>query len=200
VPRIATLPNALTASRFALAPIFLVLYVRGDTVRALAAFAAAAATDVLDGLAARVLGQHSRLGAVLDPIADKVLATCALFALTARDRLPLWLPLFVVSRDAAQLLGAAALRVLGRRLPSGPTRTGKYATFALAALVVLSLAWELLEWPPAEVAPLVGALGLVSAECIAVSWVQYFVFFLRAVRQPREAAARGACAASRPRA
>jgi cardiolipin synthase len=118
-----------------------------------------------------------------------VLATCALFALTARDRLPLWLPLFVVSRDAAQLLGAAALRVLGRRLPSGPTRTGKYATFALAALVVLSLAWELLEWPPAEVAPLVGALGLVSAECIAVSWVQYFLFFLRAVRQPREAAA-----------
>ncbi|HTP25446.1 MAG TPA: CDP-alcohol phosphatidyltransferase family protein, partial [Anaeromyxobacteraceae bacterium] len=51
--RVVTLPNALTASRFVLAPVFLVLYARGHTVRALAAFAAAAATDVLDGLTAR---------------------------------------------------------------------------------------------------------------------------------------------------
>jgi cardiolipin synthase (CMP-forming) len=187
--RVATLPNALTASRFVLAPIFLVLYIRGDSVRALAAFAAAAATDVLDGLAARVLGQHSRLGAVLDPVADKVLAACALFALTARDRLPLWFVLFVVSRDAAQLLGAGVLRVLGRRLPAGPTRVGKYATFALAALVVLSLAWELMGWQPGAVAPVVGALGLLAAECVAVSWAQYFLYFLRALRQPREAGA-----------
>ncbi|HET9596150.1 MAG TPA: CDP-alcohol phosphatidyltransferase family protein [Anaeromyxobacteraceae bacterium] len=188
--RILTLPNALTASRFVLAPIFLLLYARGDTVRALAAFAAAAATDVLDGLAARVLRQHSRLGAVLDPIADKVLATCALFALAARDRLPLWLPLLVVSRDAAQLLGAALLRLSGRRLPAGPTRIGKYATFALAALVVLSLAWELMEGAPGKVAPILGALGLLAAECIAVSWIQYGLYFVRALRQPpREAPA-----------
>jgi cardiolipin synthase len=185
--RIATLPNALTAARLVLAPVFLVLYARGDTVRALAAFAVAAATDVLDGLAARVLGQHSRLGAVLDPVADKVLAACALFALTARHRLPLWFPLFVVSRDLAQLLGAGALRVLGRRLPSGPTRVSKYATFMLAAVVVVALAWELLGWPPGEVTPVVGALGLLAAECVAVSWAQYFLFFLRALRQPAEA-------------
>jgi cardiolipin synthase len=184
MPRVATLPNALTAARFVLAPVFLVLYARGDTVRALAAFAAAAATDVLDGLAARVLNQHSRLGAVLDPIADKVLAACALFALSARDRLPLWFPLFVVSRDAAQFLGVAALRALGRRLPAGPTRVSKYATFSLAAVVVMSLAWELMGWPAAEVAPVVGALGLLAAECVAVSWVQYFLYFLRAVQKP----------------
>jgi cardiolipin synthase len=187
VSRIVTLPNALTASRFVLAPVFLVLYARGDTVRALAAFAAAAATDVLDGLAARVLRQHSRLGAVLDPIADKVLAACALFALAERGRLPLWLPVLVVSRDLAQLLGAAVLRAVHRRLPAGPTRIGKYATFALALTVVLSLAWELLGYPPGEVAPHVAALGLLSAECIAVSWVQYFLFFLASVRHPRAA-------------
>ncbi|HSB21131.1 MAG TPA: CDP-alcohol phosphatidyltransferase family protein, partial [Anaeromyxobacteraceae bacterium] len=63
-----TLPNALTGLRLLLAPVFLWLYVTGDTVRAVAAFAAAAATDVLDGLAARALDQRSRAGAILDPI------------------------------------------------------------------------------------------------------------------------------------
>jgi cardiolipin synthase len=182
VRTIVTLPNGLTALRLVLAPVFLVLYVRGDTVRALAAFAAAASTDLLDGLAARVLSQHSRLGAFLDPIADKFLAACALFALWERGRLPLWLPILVVSRDVAQLLGAAVLRTIHRTIPVAPTRIGKYATFMLAATVVLSLAWELLAWPIAEVAPYVAALGLVSAECIAISWVQYFLFFVRSAR------------------
>ena len=177
-----TLPNGLTFLRIVLAPVFLVLYARGDTVRALAAFAAAASTDVLDGLAARVLSQRSRLGAFLDPIADKFLAACALFALWERGRLPLWLPLFVVSRDAAQLIGAAALRTVHRTIPVAPTRIGKYATFSLAATVVLSLTWELLAWPAAAVAPYVAALGLVSAECVAISFVQYFIFFVRSVR------------------
>jgi cardiolipin synthase len=182
VPRVVTLPNALTGVRIVLAPVFLVLYAQGDTVRAFAAFAAAAATDVLDGLAARVLQQHTRLGAFLDPIADKFLATCALFALWARGRLPLWLPILVVSRDVALLLGTAALRTIHREVPIAPTRIGKYATFWLAATVLLSLAWELLGWPPAEVAPYVTALGLVTAECIAVSWLQYFLFFVRSAR------------------
>ena len=182
VPRIVTLPNGLTVLRLLLAPVFLVLYARGDTVRALAAFAAAASTDLLDGLTARVLSQHSRLGAFLDPIADKFLAACALFALWERGRLPLWLPIFVVSRDAAQLLGAAALRTIHRTIPVAPTRTGKYATFALATTVVLSLTWELLAWPMADVAPYVAALGLVSAECVTISFLQYFLFFVRSAR------------------
>ncbi len=182
MPRVVTLPNGLTALRLVLAPVFLVLYVRGDTVRALAAFAAAASTDVLDGLAARVLAQHSRLGAFLDPIADKFLAACALFALWERGRLPLWLPIFVVSRDLAQLVGAAALRTIRREIPVAPTRIGKYATFMLAATVVLSLTWELLEWPPALVTPYVAALALVAAQCVAISFVQYFLFFVRSAR------------------
>ncbi len=180
-----TVPNGLTVLRILLAPVFLVLYARGDTVRAMAAFAAAAATDVLDGLAARVLGQYSRLGSFLDPLADKFLAACALFALWERGRLPLWLPLFVVSRDVGIFLAIGALRVLHRRIPIKPTRIGKYATFALAATVLLSLAWELLAWPPAQVAPYVAALGIVTAECVALSWAQYFLLFLRSALGPR---------------
>ena len=177
-----TLPNLLTGSRFVLAPIFLALYVSGETVRALAAFAAAAATDLLDGLVARALDQRTRLGAILDPIADKFLAACALFALAARDRLPLWLPLVVVGRDLAQLAGAGALRALHRTVPVAPTRIGKYATFFLAATVVVALAGEFAPWSARATADAVAALALVSAECVLVSFAQYFLFFLRSAR------------------
>ena len=180
-PSPVNLANALTVLRIVLAPVFLVLYVQGDRVRALSAFAAAAGTDVLDGLVARALRQHTRLGAFLDPIADKVLAACALFALAAAGRLPLWLPLLVVSRDVAQLLGAGVLRGLSRPVPVVPTRIGKYTTFWLAVTVVLALAADF-GTSGATWAPFAAAFAFLSAECLAVSWGQYFLFFVRALR------------------
>lgn len=177
--------NGLTALRIALAPIFLVLYVEGDRLRALAAFAAAAATDVLDGLVARVLRQRTRLGAFLDPIADKLLAASALVALAATGRLPVWLPVVVVSRDLALLAGAAVLRTTHRAVPVAPTRIGKYATVALAATVVVALAGDFGAYPDGALGPFVVAFALLAAECVAISFVQYSLFFLRAVRAPR---------------
>lgn len=178
------LANALTALRIVLAPVFLVLYVDGARLRALAAFAAAAATDVLDGLVARALQQRTRLGAFLDPAADKLLAACALVALAATGRLPVWLPALVVSRDLAQLLAAAYLRSTRHAVPIAPTRIGKYATVALAATVVLALAGDYGADPRGATGPFVVAFALLAAECVALSFVQYFLFFLRAVRAP----------------
>jgi cardiolipin synthase len=179
------LANGLTALRIVLAPIFLVLYVEGDRLRALAAFAAAAATDVLDGLAARLLRQRTRLGAFLDPVADKLLAACALVALAATGRLPVWLPVLVVSRDLAQLAGAALLGTTHRTVPVAPTRIGKYATVALAATVVVALAADYGAYPRGTMGPFVVALALLAAECVAISFAQYTIFFVRAVRAPR---------------
>jgi len=177
------LANALTVSRFFLAPVFLVLYVRGDELRALAAFAAAAATDVLDGLVARALRQHTRLGAFLDPIADKFLFACALVALAATGRLPVWMPVLVVARDLAQLAGAFLLRGTHHQIPVAPTRIGKYASVGLAATVVLALAEGFGPMPPASVlAPYVAAAGLLAAECVALSFAQYVYFFARTLR------------------
>jgi cardiolipin synthase (CMP-forming) len=154
--------------------------VRGDTRLALTAFAIAAATDLLDGLAARALDQRTRLGAILDPIADKVLSACALFALAARGRLPLWLPVLDASRDVAQFAGAAWLYAGGRYVPVAPTRIGKYATFGLAATVLLALAVDFGASGP-RLAPWIAATGLVAAQCVAVSWIQYFRYFLGSV-------------------
>jgi cardiolipin synthase len=179
-----TLANALTALRLVLAVVFLVLYVKGDRLRALAAFGAAAATDVLDGLVARALRQHTQLGALLDPIADKFLAACALVALAATGRLPLWLPILVVSRDAAQLLGALLLRSTRHAVPLAPTRIGKYATFALAVTVVVALAGDFGAYSRQAAAPFVAAMGLLAAECVAVSFAQYFLLFVRSLGTP----------------
>ncbi len=179
------LPNLLTLARLALAPVFLALYARGDTGWALAVFAVAAGTDLLDGLAARLLRQHTRLGALLDPIADKLLEMCALVALAVRGELPWWLPVLVFSRDLAQLVGALLLRGIRLRVPVAPTRIGKYATFALATTVILALAHGAgaLAWT----APWAAAMGLVATECVVLSWMQYALYFVRALREPRAA-------------
>lgn len=176
------LANALTAARIVLAPVFVALYLHGDRLRALAAFAAAAATDVLDGLVARALHQHTRLGAFLDPIADKFLAACALVALALAGRLPGWLPALVVARDLAQLAGAAVLRGTRHEIPIAPTRIGKYATFALAACVLLALAIDYGAYPQASAGPYLAAMGVLAAECVAISFAQYALLFVRAWR------------------
>lgn len=179
--RLLTVPNALTGLRLLLAPVFLWLYVSGDTRRALVVFAVAAATDLLDGLAARLLDQRSRLGAMLDPIADKLLSGCALLALAAQGRLPYWLAALDLTRDAAQFAGALYLRRRHQELPVAPTRIGKYATFAIATTVLLALSEDF--GAPAEtLGPWIAAAGLSAGLCLVVSWVQYFVYFLRSAR------------------
>lgn len=179
------LPNLLSLARVVLAPVFLALYLRGETLGALVVFAAAAATDLLDGLAARLLRQHTRLGTLLDPIADKLLEMCALVALAARGELPWWLPVLVFSRDLAQLAGALLLRSIRHRVPVAPTRIGKYATFAIVTTVILALAEGVgaLAWA----GPFAAAMGLLAAQCVVLSWMQYALYFVRALREPRAA-------------
>jgi cardiolipin synthase len=179
-----TLPNALTALRLLLAPVFLWLYASGDVRHALPVFALAAATDLFDGLVARLLRQHSRLGEILDPLADKLLAFCALVALAWAGRVPAWLPALVVGRDGVIVAGAFLLQAVGiaQRLRVIPTRAGKYATFALVVLVVGELLCDL--EPPLlpGLAPWLAAAGLLVAFFVVVSLLQYAGVFARAVR------------------
>jgi len=168
-----TLANALTLLRLLLAPLVMLLYVRGDLPSALAVYAVAALTDVLDGLVARLLDQHSRFGEILDPVADKLLAFCILVALVAAGRLPAWLAVLVIGRDLALVGAATALQWSGRPVPIVPTRAGKYATATLVALVLLVLAGDVGAAPRESLAPWVAATGLVVAACMTVSWAQY---------------------------
>jgi cardiolipin synthase len=167
-----------------LAPVFLWLYASGDVRRALPVFAVAAGSDLLDGLVARLLRQHSRLGEILDPIADKLLAFCALVALAWAGRVPAWLPALVVGRDAVIVAGAFLLQAVGiaQRLRVIPTRAGKYTTFALALLVVGELLCDLEPALLPVLFPWLEALGLLVAFFVVVSLLQYAGVFARAVR------------------
>lgn len=184
---VVNVPNALSALRVVLAPVFLWLYVVGRTDDALLVFAVAAATDVLDGLAARVLHQHTRVGALLDAGADKLLTTCALVALAWREQLPWWLPALVVGRDVLLASGALGLRATHHPLRIAPTRVGKYATALVAGTVVLALLAEYGGVAHERAAPWVAAMGLLAALCAVVSSIQYAVAFVRLARTPEAA-------------
>lgn len=139
--RVVTLPNALSALRLVGVPVFLWLVLTERDGLAIAVLAVSGTTDWLDGKIARRWNQMSRLGALLDPAADRLYIVATLIGLTARGVVPLWLTLSLVGRDV--VLGAF-LPVL-RRHGYGPLPVhflGKAATFNLLAGFPLLLLGE----------------------------------------------------------
>jgi cardiolipin synthase len=180
-------PNVLTAARLALAPTFLWLYLKGDEDGALIAFAVAAATDALDGLAARMLRQQTVLGAYLDAAADKLLLACALIALTVKGQVPWWLAGVVVGRDVLLAAGSVFLAAHHAPVPVRPTRIGKYATALVFFIVVVVLAADYHDTPAARSAPWVAALGILAVALVVGSAIQYASSFAASVRMGRRA-------------
>jgi cardiolipin synthase len=187
VHRSFNLPNLLTAARLALAPTFLWLYLKGNEDGALIAFAVAAATDALDGLAARLLRQQTVLGAYLDAAADKLLLACALIALSVKGQVPWWLTGVVVGRDALLAAGSVFLAVHHAPVPVRPTRIGKYATALVFLIVVVVLAADYHDTPAARSAPWVAALAILACALVLGSAVQYAASFSASVRVGRRA-------------
>src|SRR4029079_3188209 len=106
------LPNLLSALRLLAAPFAAWLIVHGHDIAALLTFAAAGASDGLDGFIARRWGVMSNFGAWLDPAADKLLMLLCFTALFAVGMTPLWLLALVVVRDVAIAAGWLLIRVL----------------------------------------------------------------------------------------
>jgi len=178
-------PNALTALRIAAVPVFVGLFLAGRPGAALAVFIGAMVTDVLDGIAARALKQFTRIGALLDPIADKLMGVAALGLLCWSQRLPMWLLYLLLFRETAIFSAIAILTRTGRSYAIRPTRFGKYSTFFLTATIIFALVQGARDvgTTPAEI-----ALALVAAQCILVSWAQYLAIFIDLMRQPPQTA------------
>lgn len=187
MPAWLNVPNAMTAVRIVLAPVFLWLYLAGDEDGALIVFAVAAATDALDGLAARLLRQQTRVGAFLDAGADKLVMACALVALSVRGQVPWWLTGIVVGRDALLAAGSAFLAMRHAPVPVRPTRVGKYATALVFFIVVVVLAADYHDTPAARSGPWVAALGIVAAALVVLSAIQYASSFAASARLGRGA-------------
>jgi cardiolipin synthase (CMP-forming) len=137
--------NQLTLLRMLLIPAFVILVVYGHLGWALVAFATAGITDGLDGLIARRSGQKTRLGAWLDPMADKLLLVTTFVVLTwpglnLANRLPVWLTICIISRDVVIVATVAIVNLaIGPRTfrPSiyGKIATATYIVTAVAAML-----------------------------------------------------------------
>jgi len=141
-----TLPNLLTLSRILLVPVFLWMMLEEKPVEAFLVFLLAGLTDVLDGLAARLWHQKSRLGLWLDPAADKVLMTAAfvllgLPGLSKPNAIPFQVVFIVIGRDVLIAIAALLLMCLKGQKAFYPTLLGKVSMVSqvLTVLVVLIL-------------------------------------------------------------
>jgi cardiolipin synthase (CMP-forming) len=134
-----TIPNLLTVTRIMLTPGFVMAFVDQRFDLAWVLFAIAGLTDALDGTLARILKQRSTFGAMLDPLADKVLLVTSFLCLALQDWIPRWLAVLVVSRDVFIVGGLALLNYSGVDVKRGikPVWISKCATLAQISLVLL---------------------------------------------------------------
>ena len=138
--RVWTVPNVLSFLRLAMVPVFLVLIVRGYDALALLVLVVSSITDYLDGWIARRFHQVTRLGQLLDPLADRLFIFATLIGLAVREIVPWWFLAAVFGRD----LMLAVLGVVLANRGYGPLpvhHLGKVATFCLFyALPLIMLA------------------------------------------------------------
>jgi cardiolipin synthase (CMP-forming) len=131
------IPNSLTILRILLIPCYVGLLVYGKFDQALIVLLVAGLTDALDGAIARMKNQYTRLGAVLDPLADKMLLISGFVTLSMIHLVPSWVTILVVSRDVILMLGTAVAHFTDSRVDLTPTFLGKGTTFLQLSYVVM---------------------------------------------------------------
>ncbi len=134
-----TVPNLITAIRIILAPVFIIYLINDQFLAALIVFLLCAVSDGLDGMVARLMDQKSRLGAYLDPIADKLLLVAAFVTLAIRGALPAWLTVLVFSRDIMILLGILVLFLNRLEFAIKPSTLSKVTTWLQFITIVAAL-------------------------------------------------------------
>jgi cardiolipin synthase len=131
------IPNSLTLLRILLIPVYIGLLVYEQYDQALLVLLVAGVTDALDGTIARASNQKTRLGAFLDPLADKLLLTSGFITLSTTHVMPSWVVIVVVSRDVMLLLGTAVAQLTETDIDITPTFLGKGTTFLQLTYVLL---------------------------------------------------------------
>jgi CDP-diacylglycerol--glycerol-3-phosphate 3-phosphatidyltransferase len=152
-----TTANKVTISRILLVPFFIaavIYYVKTGAEHyrwmAIACFGLAAISDGIDGFIARHFKQRSELGAVLDPLADKLLLVSGIVLLSLHNEpflkpIPIWLTVTILSRDVLVLIGLAVIHFVVGKVRVKPHLIGKGATVLQMAAVL----WALFKFEPA---------------------------------------------------
>lgn len=149
---------------------------------ALILFVIAGFSDGVDGWLAKRFGWGSRLGALLDPVADKLLVAGTFVALMLTGHIPAWLAGIVVLRDVVIVGGAMAYSWLVAPVEGEPTRISKLNTALELLLILFVLSRAAYGWPDAITVTVIGAAVLVT---VVVSGVDYVWSWSRRAREIR---------------
>ena len=178
------IPNFLTILRVIAIPFFIVTLSYEYTGIALAIFVGCGITDGLDGFIARTFHQRTKIGAFLDPLADKLLLTSTFITLAIIDlpnKIPFWLIVTVISRDIIIPVGIATLFMLGTRVQIAPTWIGKFTTFCQVTLIIVVLFYNYTgEYRPHIILPLCWLTFIVTV----ISGLGYMYHGIRLLNRP----------------
>ncbi len=169
-----TLPNILSISRIFLIPVFLMMIIQRKAFGALAVFILAGLTDLLDGLTARLWHLKTKIGALLDPLADKLLATSSFIVLSLPslnllNAIPIWLTISVISRDLLISGGVFATFKLRGQKRFDPTIFGKASTVCQFSVIFFVLFFNYTQKSP----PYLSWLYLATLFFTLVSGIHY---------------------------
>ena len=175
-----TLPNILTLLRLGLVPVFLIMSLRRQAFGALAVFALAGLTDFLDGLAARLCRLRTKIGTVLDPLADKLLLSTAFILLTLKglsspNLIPFWLTAVVIGRDLVIVVGAYIVFRLRGTKSFPPSLFGKISTISQVMTVFCVLLANYFRAPSSALS----ALYIITLASTILSGVHYAIVGIR---------------------
>jgi len=174
------LPNSISLMRIALVAPILLLILNENFVWALVLFAVAGFSDGVDGYLAKRFDWQTRLGALLDPVADKLLVAGTFITLAYTQDIPVWLAATVILRDVVIVAGAAAYNFLIRPVEGEPTRVSKLNTALEFLLLLFVLSRAGFGWPDQISITVLGAAVLVT---VVISGVDYVWSWARRARR-----------------
>jgi cardiolipin synthase len=173
---LAHLPNLLTILRLAAAPVLILLLKDRQFEAALIVILLAGISDGLDGFIAKRFQVQSELGAVLDPLADKILLISSFVMLGLLELIPFWLLVAVVFRDFLIVSGYLAVVLLYGSAKMQPSGISRINTVLQIALVIAVLLREVAEWPAPWLVQILIAVVLVTTLASGIHYVWVWGF------------------------
>jgi cardiolipin synthase len=173
------IPNIISIFRILLILPVLLLIFRSQYQWALFLFLIAALSDALDGYLAKHFGWRTRVGALLDPVADKLLIAGSYIVLAWLNLIPFWLATIVVSRDLIIAIGVFIYSFIIEPFEGEATRISKINTFMELLFVLVILCSVAFDWPDNPVITVIGSAVLVT---VFVSGIDYIISWIRRIR------------------
>jgi cardiolipin synthase len=172
------IPNILSGMRILTIPVIVLLIVHttpGNYPVLILVFFFSILLDFFDGYLARKLSQETKLGQILDPLADKSMVSCIIVALMIKTDFPIWLGILIIGRDLL-ILAAAAVIFKGKHMIATSILIGK-ATFAMLGALIMIYILDLCPYIDLQI--LKRFFIVLTVSFLAWSWVEYYRIYKR---------------------